>query len=510
MKVFINYIIEAGLSLGIFTLIYWFVLRHETRFKATRFYLLFALLFSTLLPFVTIRINLFNRAASPALNEISGGVQGSNLLESVTVYASGFPAKISYLLLSVDFSLLVYVMGAFIALFVISLGFFQLWKIVSKNRIFQLKKAKLVVASRDISPYSFFNYVFISKNLVSEEHWKSMVYHELEHVKQGHSFDVLFIDLMMIFQWFNPFYWLLRRWVRENHEFLADTGVLARGSISGAQYKKLLLSQVIGGRPFITSNFFNVKTVQKRFKMITKNKKQRFGWLRYTTGVIVALLFTLMFACEQNDAFNEQVEQASSYVYMGRVLAENELDELGVASMKIIKVETPEAIKLFPEIEGKVHTKVTALVFDMKDERQNKLSETLNVEALTRVVNEADEVVVVAYGKNVTYSNDEVHIIVDEMPEFPGGELELRKFIAKNVAYPVEAANQGISGRVYVSFVVAKDGSVEDVIVVRGVDSSLDNEALRVVSSLPKWIPGKMNGEAVKVAYTVPINFQLQ
>lgn len=103
-----------------------------------------------------------------------------------------------------------------------------------------------------------------------------------------------------------------------------------------------------------------------------------------------------------------------------------------------------------------------------------------------------------------------VFFIVEEMPEFPGGDAELRKYIAQSVKYPVIAQENGIQGRVYVQFVVGTDGGVTQVKVARGVDPNLDKEAIRVVQSMPKWKPGKQRGKAVKVSYTVPINFVLQ
>jgi len=103
-----------------------------------------------------------------------------------------------------------------------------------------------------------------------------------------------------------------------------------------------------------------------------------------------------------------------------------------------------------------------------------------------------------------------VFFIVEEMPQFPGGDTELRKYIAQSVKYPVIAQENGIQGRVYVQFVVGTDGGVTQVKVARGVDPNLDKEAIRVVESMPKWKPGKQRGKAVKVSYTVPINFVLQ
>jgi periplasmic protein TonB len=105
---------------------------------------------------------------------------------------------------------------------------------------------------------------------------------------------------------------------------------------------------------------------------------------------------------------------------------------------------------------------------------------------------------------------EEVFFIVEDMPEFPGGEAALRQFLATSVKYPVIAQENGIQGRVYVTFVVDADGSVSNARIARGVDPSLDKEALRVVGLLPKWKPGRQRGKPVRVSYTVPINFQLQ
>lgn len=106
-------------------------------------------------------------------------------------------------------------------------------------------------------------------------------------------------------------------------------------------------------------------------------------------------------------------------------------------------------------------------------------------------------------------SSQQIFMVVEEMPEFPGGQAALMSFIAKSIKYPVVAQENGIQGRVTCSFVVNKDGSIVDAEVVRGIDPSLDKEALRVINTMPKWKPGKQRGKPVRVKFTVPINFRL-
>ena len=106
-------------------------------------------------------------------------------------------------------------------------------------------------------------------------------------------------------------------------------------------------------------------------------------------------------------------------------------------------------------------------------------------------------------------ADDEFFMVVENMPEFPGGDLGLMNYIRKNVKYPPIAKEYNITGKVYVSFIVDKTGSVTNVKIVRGVDKNLDAEALRVVKSLPKYKPGKQRGKPVRVMFTIPINFTL-
>lgn len=107
-------------------------------------------------------------------------------------------------------------------------------------------------------------------------------------------------------------------------------------------------------------------------------------------------------------------------------------------------------------------------------------------------------------------SAQQIFTVVEKMPEFPGGQGELLKFLAKSIKYPVIAQENGIQGRVTCSFVVNRDGSIVDAEVIRGVDPSLDKEALRVINSMPKWSPGQQRGKPVRVKYTVPVTFRLQ
>jgi protein TonB len=146
----------------------------------------------------------------------------------------------------------------------------------------------------------------------------------------------------------------------------------------------------------------------------------------------------------------------------------------------------------------------------------NIVDDDVEIDDELSIDTEADESTLITVAPVISAKEEEeeeeqqVFFIVEDMPEFPGGEMALRTYIANAIKYPVIAQENGIQGKVYVTFVVGKDGSVSNASIARGVDPSLDKEALRVVNTLPKWKPGKQRGKPVNVSYTVPINFVLQ
>jgi protein TonB len=198
-----------------------------------------------------------------------------------------------------------------------------------------------------------------------------------------------------------------------------------------------------------------------------------------------------------------------------------------VTSLADLKIEQPKpkeenVITAPPPPPLKSSIKFTPPVIkpdeEVKEEEEIKTQETLNETkvaisiATVEGTDEENGVDVATLDENQSITQEEeseIFLVVEQMPEFPGGELELRKWIADHIKYPTLAAEFGVQGKVYVQFVVDKNGNVTNAKIARGVDESLDKEALRVVNSLPRWTPGKQRGEPVRVSYTVPINFVL-
>ena len=259
-----------------------------------------------------------------------------------------------------------------------------------------------------------------------------------------------------------------------------------------------------------------------------KNKEYGAYVLRKETGkrnlkaliwvlIGIALIFAIAYA---NLAIQNAIKQ--------NVSVETDVELSKLAQKKEAKVERKEPVKV--EMEQKVVEKVkssvkfTAPEIKKDDEvkpedelkSQDDLSKTNtaigsfdvkgNDEADGEVL-KAKEVVVDEKPKE---EETKVFDVVEQMPQFPGGPNALFEYLSKNIKYPVVAEENGIQGRVIVTFVVERDGSITDVKVAKSVDPSLDKEAQRVVKSMPHWIPGKQNGSAVRVKYTVPVTFKLQ
>ena len=195
---------------------------------------------------------------------------------------------------------------------------------------------------------------------------------------------------------------------------------------------------------------------------------------------------------------------------------------------KDVKVEKKDPVKVEPEriIEKvKSSVKFTAPVIRkdnlVKDEDEIKLDEieksTKAIGALTvdgndelggEVLRIKEEIASPEPPKHV--EDNKIFEVVEQNPTFPGGTAALMSWLSQNIKYPVIAAENGVKGRVIVQFVVEKDGSITDVVVVKSVDPSLDKEATRVIKNMPHWIPGRQNGSPVRVRFTVPVTFTLQ
>lgn len=326
----------------------------------------------------------------------------------------------------------------------------MVWQLLTIVRMAKSQdEAEGVFLIRDATcPFSFFHWIFVNPDAQSEDQLREIMTHERAHVEQWHSLDVVLMEMLAIACWPNPFAWLMRREMRLNLEYLADERVVEAGAERKA-YQYHLLGLAYGKNVATVCNNFNVLPLKLRIRMM--NKKRTNSWLRAKYLLLVPVIGVALVACNLDKKTAEPAtaeEQA-----LGDSAAEKPL-------MVGVDVDgTPAQDEA--QAEGSV---VQGDVFD----------------------------------------------VVEKMPEFPGGQQELMNFLMKNVKYPKEATDKGTQGRVVVQFVVNKDGSVVEPTVVKSVSPELDQEALRVVKMMPRWKPGRQNGEDVRVKYNIPVVFRLQ
>ena len=452
--------LESGISLAIFALVYLLFLRKETFFVLNRIYLLGSVCFSMLLPFIHLQV--FSEMPSIMLDEVTITATGyQNLLQTVFVYSSTISGEIEKTIQSIGLIRFFYLLGTAIFFLVFLYRLLQIATLIRNNESELKNGIRIIKIDRDTTPFSFFHFVFIDKNNVNGSGMKEMLTHEMEHVRQGHSVDVMILEFLTIFLWFNPFFWLLKRSIRENHEFLADSGVL-KPEVSSAAYRLLLLNSAFLQQPVIANNF-NYSLIKIRIKMITKIKSSKTAALKLSMGILVTAALLVIFACENNKKPAQDNKVA------------NKQEDVVVKSV-VKSLESKEAV--------------------------NKAANVDSVEVDGKIV----------YRKQPSLPTDEqVFIVVEKPATFQGGDVNsFRDWVTKNLKYPDIAVKKGIAGKVYVQYAINSKGDVVDVKVVRGVDPSLDKEAIRVISSSPKWEPAKQKGTNVKQQFTIPIAFQLQ
>lgn len=267
--------------------------------------------------------------------------------------------------------------------------------------------------------------------------------------------------------------------------------------------------------------------------LMFENRNKEYGAyvLRRQTGrrnVAAILAVLLLFACVMvymvaKNAYDEyqKTHQIHDQVTELTTLKQEKKKDAKVERKEIVKQQEVE--KVVEKVKSSV--KFTAPVIKKDDEvkpedemkTQEEIMDSKVAVGFANVVGndengevlKAKEVIATEPVKPKEEEN-KVFDVVEQMPSFPGGNSALMQFLSKNIKYPVVAEENGIQGRVICIFVVERDGRVTDVHVVKSVDPSLDKEAVRVVSSMPNWIPGKQNGSAVRVKYTLPVTFRLQ
>jgi TonB family protein len=482
MNAFLFYTLKASIYLTAFYVVYYLLLSRDTAYGRNRAFIMISLLASLVLPFITLHtlrphnIQFFGKFLSEVFITGESALPGSSI--SLTLAEKSIQALF-----------IVYITGfciVFLKLLydLLNLTFLILRKRGNDSRI-------IVFHGFNTSGFSAMGYIFVNSNL-SKEEANDIIRHEQNHINQNHFIDILFIEIIIVQQWYNPVIYLFNRSLRAVHEYQADQDCLSSG-INVLKYQSLLLNQVFSSKIFnLTNSFSNPSLVKKRILMMTKKRTSAIASIKILS--IIPVIFLILMAIS---AYREIPSSTS------------------IDTNKKVPLISSEQLPPPQNISESMEAPK-----DGKTIEKDVISTSVASEKVTDPIPQPPPPpppklavdVVKNSGNNVAEKVEEEvpFVVVEEMPSFPGGDAALLKYIGKNTHYPGKSKQDGTQGRVIVKFCVASNGSVNQISILKSVSPELDKEALRVVSSLPTFKPGRQGGKPVPVWYMVPISFTLK
>lgn len=341
------------------------------------------------------------------------------------------------------------------------------------------------------SPFSFFRWIFMYPSTLEGKQLHEVMVHEFTHVSGLHSLDTLFSELFSIACWFNPFAWLMKQEVRMNLEYLADESVLSDGNARKSyQYHLLGLAYRQPNESTKIANNFNLLPLKKRIKMMNKRRTSEIGKAKY---LLFAPLAGALLMVSNIETVAREIGEQIPEVAEVQQKAEQALN----ADVAVANPTAKDAVEMMNPSET-AEMKAAEAAELAKAEEEAKAAELAKAEAKA-----SDATAPADTTKNVVYD------VTETMPQFPGGQGVMLKYLAANIKYPASAVKAKKQGRVIVTFVIQKDGSVTKAQIAKSVDPELDAEALRIVKAMPNWTPGTQDGKPVSVRYAIPVQFSL-
>ncbi|AUP80144.1 M56 family metallopeptidase [Flavivirga eckloniae] len=513
----VHYIINTIVFQLFFLIIYDWFLKKETFFDWNRAYLLITSLLSLIIPFIKIRHfkEVLPKEYIISLPEvIIGGIQPTrsdalqlNALQSETV--------------SIWTWELVLYTGMLLTILLFLFKIFKLIRIVSKNPKWKQGNLLIVKILNSKMAFSCFHFIFLGEEL-NEEEKESILKHEMVHVKQKHTLDLLFFEIQRILFWFNPLVYMYQNRIMQLHEFIADKKAIKTHNKKA--YYENLLSQVFETKNMSFINpFFKQSLIKKRIIMLQKSKSNQINLIKYAFLIPIVLGMLIYSSCEyQNETDQTSSLDLSQYNY----------------SVKLNELDTEEIIEAKRKQENFIDENPNYVIWLSLGSEKEEI--VYSVHAINEKVPEeyipwrmktrnGSPYKIFVESKNLLNSKeafkDESDVplaIISQAPVFPGCEnlprSEQKKCLTHSIAKHVNrnfntklASRLNLIGkqRINIIFKINKDGNI-GVVRVRAPHPVLENESVRVIKTLPKMIPGEHQGEKATVLYSLPIIFQVR
>ncbi len=534
METIFEFLLKASAGMILFFLVYWFSLRKETFYKANRYYLILALLAAVFTAGFPVRYEVLVEAENqkPAFKSIADSFKNIPVVSGEQKLKNNFSWQ--------QVVLIIYITGS--ALFLVRLLFqtFVLVHLMIKYGIKSMEGVRIVENEKFGLPFSFFNVIFINPKFHKQEDLPEILAHEKVHIRENHWIDLLLIELLTVIFWFNPFIWWFELAIKQNHEYLADKGVLAQGHHAG-RYQALLVNQLMGMQIIGVTNNLNFALNTNRLKMMTKKKttaarRIKFAWALPVLAILFYAFAEPVYRVKARE--NQRIETPAVYAndQNSIKLAGLVLDEDGNPRPGTSVVVKGMTIGTVSDENGKFNLEVPenrtiVLSFVGKRTIEDSFSEITSGEIKQGVyhreyileddiigIGRAEKLIPLTKEKKdvpppppsptlpASTGEKEVFYVVEEMPGYPGGSDALNNYMY-NMQKKI-ASSQNIRGKAKVLFTVNPRGKVSDIKIVEKDNDAVAQGAVMIASEMPGWTPGKQRGKAVPVKFIMPVEFK--
>ena len=555
METMFGFLLKASAGMALFYSVYWLFLRKETFYTANRWFLLAALFTSVLIPAFPLQYTvLVDQPETVTFKTIADTFKNIPVFTSHEIQPESFNWQ--------RFVWLIYLIGVAVFFFRLLFQTILLVRLLIKSEPKFNAGIRIVENQKYSLPFSFFNTVFINTEFYTQESLPEILAHEKVHIREKHWFDLLFTELLTVIFWFNPFIWFFERSIKQNHEYLADKGVLAQGHSVG-RYQALLINQLMGVQVIGVTNNLNFALNTNRLKMMTKKKTSRFSGVKFAWALPAVALLLFAFAepeyiakpMEQTNPVTNVQKGKKEQVIHGKVVQEGSNKPLAGASI-VIKGTSIGTVSDFegnftltnpnPEVDEKTGGLITEFVISYVGYQTYSeifgpiLGQPDKEGVLTRYNCSLQESVIVLDMmellkqlppppppiKNGTNSekskgetpppppptvvnvdaDDEVFFVVEDLPKYPKG----MGFLANDVMQKEKmmARENNVKGKAKIGFTISEAGKVTEVKIIEAENETAGKAAASIVEKMPDWTPGKQRGKAVPVKYILPMEFK--
>lgn len=512
------YLLKSSLLSGIFYGYYMLVLRNTRFHTYNRFYLMASMLISLVIP--TFQFSIF----SVNEREITGAGQAIYLLAAST---STTPERYSWLNLPwIDYGIWAFCL---ISISLLSYFFYQVIKIYQmkrRNPSIAMDGFQFIETDEEDAPFSFLQFLFWKKSIsMTEPNGQAIFKHELTHIQQKHTIDRVICQIITSICWINPFYWLIHKELQNIHEFIADQEAVGSNNVNA--FAQMILQSHYGNHFLNPGHSFYYSSIKRRIIMLTTSKNTPYAYLRKVLALPLAAIVFLIFsiqvtAQEKKEDLNAakigiSIKNTPSKPMKVKKATNKDLPPPPPPPLSVRAIPAAPGVPPAPPanplyvVDGKIDRALAINKMNPNDIQSiNVLKGAMANEKYGKDgANGVVEITTKKNGNSNTATNQNSNVIVEEPASYPGGMNAFLTYISTHVNYPEEAKKANISGKAYVQFTVAADGTLSDISVLRSPGYGLAEEALRLIKASGKWIPAKSHDTNITSKYVQPIAFSI-